>query len=140
MNRIRVVTLAIVAAAAVGCKDEGGDRPPVGPGSNPTSLVVTLTTPNGDDGALMFTVRGPEMLAVTSASSSYLVFSNLAVQGQARVIAVGDLRPGAVFTIAVTGAHEPADYTVSLEQVATRADALRSNLAGYKATVSAGPQ
>src|SRR5688572_12167151 len=112
MMRIRMVALALVAAAGVTCRDEG---PPdiLPPGANPTSLVVTLTTPNADDGAMMVTVRGPGMATVVSSSPSYLVFSNLTVQNQARVIAVGDLRAGAVFNVAVAGANPLSEYSVT---------------------------
>ena len=139
MMRIRFVALVLVTALGVTCKDEG---PPAvtPPGTNPTSLVVGLTTPNADDGALMVTVRGPGMATVVSSSPSYLVFSNLAVQNQAKVIAVGDLRAGAVFTVTVAGANPLSDYTITLDQVASRTDALRANLAAYKVTLSAGSQ
>jgi hypothetical protein len=135
MNRIRVIALALVAAAGLTCKDQGPDDRP---GGTPTSLLVTLATPNADDGAIMLTVRGPGMQAVTSASPAYLVFSNLGVPGQARVIAVGDLRAGAVFTVAISGTHALSKYSVTLDQVASRSDSLRSALAGYKAELFAG--
>jgi hypothetical protein len=139
MMRIRLVALALVAAAGVTCKDEGPSNVPP-PQPNPTSLVVALTTPNADDGALMVTVRGPGMATVVSSSASYLVFSNLTVQNQARVIAVGDLKAGAVFTVAVAGANPLSDYSVTLDQVASRTDALRASLTNYKVTLSAGSQ
>jgi hypothetical protein len=139
MMRIRMVALALVAAAGVTCKDEG-PTPGTSPPANPTSLVVALTTPNADDGAMMVTVRGPGMATVVSSSASYLVFSNLTVQNQARVIAVGDLKAGAIFTVAVAGANPLSDYSVTLDQGASRTDALRTNLANYKVTLSAGSQ
>jgi len=137
--RMRFVALVLVTALGVTCKDEGPSAV-TPPGANPTSLVVGLTTPNADDGALMVTVRGPGMATVVSSSASYLAFSNLAVPNQARVIVVGDLKAGAVFTIAVSGANPLSDYSVSLEQVASRTDALRGSLSGYKVTLSAGSQ
>ena len=139
MMRIRIAALALVAALGVTCKDEGPVIQPPDE-TNPTSLVVSLTTPNADDGAVMVTVRGPGMATVVSSSASYLVFSNLAVSGQARVIAVGDLKAGAVFTVAVSGANPLSDYSVVLEQVASRTDALRANLANYRVALSAGSQ
>ena len=51
-----------------------------------------------------------------------------------------DAEAGAVFTIAVSGANPLSDYSVTLEQVASRTDALRASLSGYKVTLSAGSQ
>lgn len=135
-------TAFCILAAAIGitCKNESiAPGTPNAPAPNPTSLVVSLTTPNSDDGALLVTIRGPALATIQSASPDYLVFSNAVSATEARVIVVGDLQRGSVFTVALAGSAALSEYSASVGQVATRADVLRAETAGYRMTVAAGP-
>ena len=137
----RTALFILAAASGITCKDDGtAPGTPNLPDPNPTSLVVSLTTPNSDDGAILVTIRGPALATIQSAAPDYLVFSNAVSATEARVIVVGDLTRGSVFTVAVGGTAPLSSYSASIGQVATRADVLRAETAGYRMTVAAGPQ
>jgi hypothetical protein len=134
-------TAFVILAAAIGitCKNEGtAPGTPDAPAPNPTSLVVSLTTPNSDDGAIFVTVRGPALATIQSASPDYLVFSHPVSTTEARVIVIGDLTRGSVFTVALAGSAPLSDYSASIGQIATRADVLRPDATGYRMTIAAG--
>jgi hypothetical protein len=136
-------TALCVLAAAIGitCTNEStAPGTPNSPAPNPTSLVVSLTTPNSDDGAILVTIRGPALATIQSASPDYLVFSNSVSATEARVIVIGDVQRGSVFTVALGGTAPLSDYSASIGQVATRADALRADTIGYRMTLAAGAQ
>ena len=136
----RIALIVLAAALGLTCKDEGtAPSTPNAPDAPVTSLVVSLTTPQSDDGAILVTVRGPALATIQSASPDYLVFSNAVSANEARVIVVGDLERGSVFTVALGGSARLSDYSASIGQVATRADVLRADVAGYRMTIAAGP-
>ena len=142
MTRTRFFLTAMLTAAAVGCADKAtapANPPPSPPPPPPPgSAIVSLVTPNNDDGAVTVTLRGPGFSNLATASSGYLFYSRLASDTVARVIVLGNVSAGPIFTFKVaSGAALPA-YTVSIEQVANRVDAMRS-LTGYALTVTAAP-
>ena len=124
--------LALVAAlfVSVSCSDQ-----PTSAGSEPGTLVIRLTTPHGDDGALTFQVNGPS-LESASVNGSLQLFT-LRVNDSTLVGAViGTLANGAIITLHVPDESVAAAYTATLREVADREDALRASLAGYALTVT----
>jgi hypothetical protein len=101
--------------------------------------VVSLTTPNGDDGAVSVTLTGPGLTTLQVSSSSTLFFSRAVSDSEARVIAVGNLAAGPLFTFKVAAGHQLSAYSATVVQVATRSDSLRSNTSGYKLAITAAP-
>jgi hypothetical protein len=132
-----LVTLTALAVAA-GCSDHATAPTPQPP--PPTgSAVVSLTTPNGDDGAVSVTLTGPGLTTLQVSSSSTLFFSRAVSDSEARVIAVGNLAAGPLFTFKVAAGHQLSAYSATVVQVATRSDSLRSNTSGYKLAITAAP-
>ena len=147
---MRSVRLALVAlmilGAGLGCgRHATSPNPPAPPPPPPPppppagSAIVSLGTPNADDGAVIVTLHGPGFSELQSASSGYLFYSRLGNGQDAHVIVVGNISAGPLFSFKVAAGSALSAYTVAIEQVASRADALRANTANYSLTVSAAP-
>ena len=146
MKLIRLAVLAVaIAGSAIGCGDKPTSPPPTPPGPPPPpppppgSAVVSLATPNSDDGAVVVTLHGPGLATFTSASSAYIFYSRLASAQDAHLIVVGNLSAGPLFTFTPAAGASLADYTASIEQVANRTDALRTSTSNYALTITAAP-
>jgi len=132
MSRSRWI-FAMVAALVAGsaCSD------------NPTSgsvragtLILRLTTPHADDGALTFEVSGPPIESAMAAHASLRLFTRR-VDGSTMVGAVvGNLANGAVVMLHVPDVGAAARYTANVLEVADRQDALRTSLTGYALTAA----
>ena len=124
---------AMVAALSVGaaCSDDStGGAPPAG------TLIVRLTTPHADDGAMTFVVSGPAIDTAVAINASLRLFTRR--EGGSTVVGavVGALANGAVITLHVPDVGAAARYTATVLEVADRQDALRTSLAGYALTVT----
>lgn len=148
MTRIRFLVMALLTAAAVGCGDKptAPPNPPPSPPppsppppAPPGSAIVGLTTPNSDDGAIAITLHGPGISNLVTASSGYLFYSRLASDTVARVIVVGNVSTGPLFTFKIASGSGVSAYTMNIDQVANRADAVHATLTGYSLTVTAAP-
>jgi hypothetical protein len=131
MTRARWI-FAMVAAlfVSVACSDESTSA-----GAGAGTLVLRLTTPHADDGAMTFEVIGPPIDSAVAVNASLRLFTRR-VNGSTVVGAVvGDLINGAVVTLHVPDVRAAAGYTATLIEVADRQDALRASLAGYALTV-----
>ena len=144
MTRTRFLVMALITAAAVGCADKATaptNPPPSSPPppAPPGSAIVALVTPNSDDGAVAVTLHGPGISNLATASSGYLFYSRLASDTVARVIVLGNVSAGPIFTFKIAGGAGVSAYTVSIDEVANRADAVRSSLTNYSLTITAAP-
>ena len=146
MKRIRFLMMALLAAGAVACADKATEpiQPPPPPPSPPPpppagSAIVALVTPNGDDGAVSVTLRGPGISTLETASSGYVFFSRLASDTVAHVIVVGNVTAGPIFTFKPAGGAQMSAYTATVKEIASRTDAVRSSLANYSLTITAAP-
>jgi hypothetical protein len=74
-----------------------------------------------------------------SSVSSNLFYSRAVSDSEARVILVGDVAAGALFTFKVADGKQLSAYSATVGQVATRADALRPNATGYNLAIGAAP-
>jgi hypothetical protein len=148
MTIIRKAALCLATiVAAAGCADRTtAPNPPVPPPPVPPppsgSAVVNLSTPHSDDGALVVILRGPILMeslySLQPSSPGYYLYWWVPKEGEARVTLVGDLAGGALFQFKLKGTN-PSSLTATVQQVATRSDALRADVRGYQATVSAAP-
>lgn len=131
--------LAVLLSVVVyGCKlddltagniDSGGTDPSAG------SLTVILTTPNPDDGAIRFTVTGPYVTTPRPASTSHLVFTMQRSQQELDVVVVGDFQSEPILILPVRDTQAAPEYRVTITEVATRTNALRTDLSGYDTQV-----
>jgi len=100
---------------------------------------VTLATPNSDDGAVVLTLKGPGLTTMQTSSSSNLFYSRAVSDSEARVILVGNLAAGPVFTFKVADGKQLSAYSATVGQVAKRDDAVRENVTGYTLSIAAAP-
>lgn len=128
MIRNDIVWAAALATAglALGC---GGEEviPPV-----PGNIVVSFFTPNSTDGAVLFTVTGPGLTNLAPASSSARIFTRLVAAREVRVIVVGNLGNGPLFTMDVPNTNDLSAFSAMVNQVADLDDDLRESLADYR--------
>ena len=100
---------------------------------------MSLVTPNSDDGALVVTLHGPGISNLATASSGYLFYSRLVNDTLARVIVLGNVSAGPIFTFKPGASAQMSAYQTTIDQVASRADAVRSALTNYSLTITAAP-
>ena len=131
MNRLRG-TFTIMAALLVGasCSDDAVT------GAQASTVILHLTTPHADDGAVLFAVSGPPIDSATADNGRLRLFTRRS--GETTIIGalIGVVRNGAEVTLHVRDAGSPFAYTAQIVEVADRANALRGSLAGYALTPS----
>lgn len=121
---------AAVALLTAACSDAMTSA-----GTGAGTLVMRLTTPHTDDGALLFELSGPSIDNVIANDESLRLFTRR--DGGSIVGAiVGTLSTGAIVTMRVPDVSAAASYTATIREVADRQDALRASLAGYALTVT----
>lgn len=129
-----LAAIVLLLGGASACAEES--TPPSVPIA-PTALRLDLETPHGDDGAVVLTLRGPEISNLQAASSAYLAFARSdSGAREVRLIIVGDLKGGAVATASVAPGHLLSDYSATIDQVAARNDSLRADLSGYRVSIT----
>jgi hypothetical protein len=129
--RTALVLLGTAAVAAACTESSVTPTPPL------TELRVSLETPGTDDGALVLVLHGPGIAEVSAASPGYLTYTRGGGMDETRVVVIGDVKGGAVLTLRLAPGHQLEDYSATIQQVATRGDALREDLTGYRLTLSA---
>ena len=135
MTRTRAAVALAVAALVLGaaaCSDSNGPAVPV-------TAVAALTTPRTDDGAVLVTITGPGLADVQPANSFYRLYWRLASDSELRVVVVGDVAQGPLFTVSLSSGRV-SQYTATVTDAASRADAAREALSGYAVTLSAAAQ
>ncbi len=132
------MALATMAAILGSCGNDPSGPGGGGGGGNAGTATVSLSSPNADDGAVLVTLNGSGLTNVRPPNSSYQVFWRLASANVLKVAVVGDLADGPLFTVDVPDVSNLAGYAGTVDQAASRTDALRGSLSGYSISVS-GP-
>ncbi|KPK59517.1 MAG: hypothetical protein AMS21_09905 [Gemmatimonas sp. SG8_38_2] len=124
-----VIGLALGLVAGIACSD---DETPAGPTAG--TLSVTLATPNMDDGAILFEVTGPDIVAVTVTVPE--LYTHVGRDGSTlTIVVVGDIASGLLVGFDVPDVGAVASYGATVLQVADRTNAPRGALSGYNLTV-----
>ena len=125
----RMFTIAAALLVGVSCSDD-----PVA-GARADTVILRLTTPHTDDGAVLFEVSGPAIDSATADNASLRLFTRRV--GETTIIGalVGAVTTGAEVTLRVPDGGVAAGYTARVLEVADRQNALRTSLAGYALTV-----
>ncbi len=134
----RAIGLVVLLSVAVyGCKLDDINAGNNSGSNDPTTgtLTVSLTTPNADDGAIRFTLTGPFVTTPRAASAGHLVFTRQRSPQELDVMVMGDLGSEAILILPVRSTETAPDYQVTITQVATRTNALRTDLTGYSTRV-----
>jgi NaMN:DMB phosphoribosyltransferase len=127
----RGVVLAALLFGAACANDSTG----TGGSSGSGTLILDLTTPHADDGAVLFEVSGPPIDAVAPVNSSLRLFTRRASETTIVGVVVGAVAEGAMVTLRVPDLGGAAQYTARIREVADRDNVLRASLAGYTLTV-----
>ena len=117
---------------AIACGD-GGPTDPARP--VPGVLKVALTTPNSDDGALLFTVSGGRVSTV-DAATGYQIYTAQPDTMTTRILVTGDIAAGEVVRIHVPDTRSAAAYHATIAQAASRTTFAQRALAGYALAVA----
>lgn len=117
---------AVITVMSVSCGGADG----VGPSDpDPGPVFVHLTTPNADDGILLFTVSGGSVSAVTStgleSSASGIGTSEL------RLLVRGNLSGGPLLQLELPDRRHLQNYRVQVLQVASRGTYIQRGVQGY---------
>ena len=124
--------LAMVAALSLGaaCSSD-----PTSGSAGAGTVILRLTTPHTDDGAVLFEVSGPPIDTAMAVSTSLRLFTRRAGPTIVGVV-VGVVANGAVVTLRVPDVGAVAAYTARVVEVADRENALRGSLTGYALTAA----
>jgi hypothetical protein len=131
----RLVVLALLSGAlAFGCSSTEG--PVAG------ELEVRLTSPNVDDRAVLFLLRGPQTAVTAPSGSGYRVLQSPLRIDTLRVLVIApqghQLTAGALLRVAVPDTRQAASYSAVALDVASTTYAARSiPFIGYQLTVVA---
>ena len=113
-----------------------GDGSVTGPEPTPLPvrgwLNVRLTTPNSDDGGIMFTVAGGPIDSVRFVHEG---FSSAVSDSLWRFLATGELSNGAIAQLLVPNVDNPSVYRPEIQQVAALVTYEQRDLAGYRLQV-----
>ncbi|NIM52496.1 MAG: hypothetical protein GTN62_14290 [Gemmatimonadales bacterium] len=135
-----VVVLAIVSLAlSCGDKAPGPVEPPptpTEPTTDPGRVTVVLSTPNTNDGAVLFTLSGGVIDSLTPSSSRFTLFSVETDINTLRAIVAGDLADGAVAVFWMPDRRTIAAYSATVQQAAARSTYQQQDIGSYRLTIS----
>ncbi len=134
MNSILTRGTALVAAllVAAGCGGSDGGGGPTGPVAGPLRVVVT--SPNTDDGAVMFQVTG--VVDSVVAPAGLTLYQSVPGPNVIRAIVTGNITTGSnLLTLYVADVSKASSITTQVMQVAARATYAQRPAGGYSLTV-----
>lgn len=126
----------VLAVGAVLWVSAACSASPTDDGARAGSVMLYLTTPRSDDGAVVFEVSGPLIEDATAADASTRLFTRRSDASTITGVVVGVLATGAVVRLQVPDVGVRAEYVARVLEVADRQNALRPSLVGYTLTVT----
>jgi len=128
--RKALVTAFCFASALSGCSDKGATAPSA-------ALIVSLSSPNQQDGAMAIVLRGPDLESTQSIKPTTVLYQRLVGTNESHVLIVGDITRGDLLRVEVLGlvAHPISEYSATVTEVATRTDSSRASVQGYALTL-----
>jgi hypothetical protein len=112
--RTRFVCAAAALLVTLGCGGENGGTPPQARGDLTLSYVVT----GNDVGAVLLTISGGDVEAVTAIPAGVTVSVASQSTGVTRVVVTGGLASGDLLKVRVPDVNAVDEYVVRIEQVA----------------------
>jgi hypothetical protein len=98
-------------------------------GPTAANLNVGFSSPNGDDGAVLFTIAGGPVESVEAVGHS--LYSAQLDANTLRVIVAGDLSSGTIARIRIPDRDQASHYSVSVGQVASRSHYIERDPSPY---------
>ena len=96
-------------------------------------LSVTLSSPNGDDGAVLLTISGGPVDSVEAVG--YTVYTARSGTETVRLIVTGNLGSGPIARIHIPDNRQAAQYSAEIVQVAARKTYAQRDPASYTASL-----
>jgi hypothetical protein len=97
-------------------------------------LTLELHSPNGDDGAVMFTITGGPVDSIEAEGLS--MYSASINSTTLRVVITGELHSGTLARIRIPDRDQASHYSGVIEQVAQRGSYIQRDPTGYELTVT----
>lgn len=126
-----LLVVGAVLSMSVACSGS-----PTADGARAGTVTLDLTTPQSDDGAVLFEVSGPPIDSAMAADPSMRLFMRRSDHATIVGVVVGVVANGAVVRLQVPDVGAWAEYVARVIEVADRQNALRSSLMGYALTVT----
>jgi len=105
-------------------------KSPTGPQAG--TLSIQLQSPNsGLDGAMIFTLTGPNPVTNVVAAAGDTLWSTDFSGNTSRVLLTGSIRSGVILTFDVPDVNVPDQYNVTINQVASSSDYSLRSLVSY---------
>jgi hypothetical protein len=125
-----LLLLAVALLVLVSCSDATGPTAPT-----PGTLLLTLSSPHDDDGALLLHVAGPAITpaAVAAATGTLQVFARSGTDGGVAVAVFGSPGAGPLLRLQVTDVTRYDAYHVTVVEAADANNVLRAVVTGYSA-------
>ena len=118
--------LALAAVVAVLACSKSPTAPQAG------TLSIQLQSPNsGLDGAMIFTLTGPNPVTNVVAAAGDTLWSTDFSGNTSRVLLTGSIRSGVILTFDVPDVNVPDQYNVTINQVASSSDYSLRSLVSY---------
>lgn len=127
MTRLRLLVALGCGAILSACGGSGNSGPVAG------SLTVTYSSPNSDDGAVLFAIGGAQIDSVSL--GAYTGYVRKVNTDSVVVVVAGHPVSGALVTFAVPDKNAAASYHARITQVAQRGTYAQRALTGYGVTV-----
>lgn len=142
---MRMLLVVATCAALLACDGRADVSPTPSQPTPPTEatqdwrVAIELATPNADDGAMLFTITGPDIFEVTARPGLEMHETRTTSNGQttSTILLRGELASGAVADLRVNAADLRA-YAMQVRQVAAGERGgydLRSDLSGYRLSI-----
>ncbi len=135
MKRLRwhpIAAATVALAVSVACGDDDGVTAVPMSGT----LVLSLTSPNSDDGAILLSISGGGISTPTAVSSSHVLFFRSTGTTSINAVVVGNITAGLLLRFDVPDVSDASAYTGTITEVADRANALRTTLTGYSLEIT----
>ncbi|MBI1722800.1 MAG: hypothetical protein HYR48_02700 [Gemmatimonadetes bacterium] len=135
MKLFRWLTTASLTLVTASC---AADRLSAPPAPEPGTLLVSLTAPHPDVGAVLLRLEGTGIGPIASANPAYQMLAQRAdSSGSALHIAViGDSLGGPLLTFSVLDVGQERAYTATVIEVADERNRLRERHDDYQLTVA----
>jgi hypothetical protein len=122
----------VAALLALGCSGGGDNNDPAGPVAGP--LRVLVTSPNADDGAVMFQLTGVVDSVVVGPGLT--LYQSTPGPNVLRVIVTGDIATGDnLLTLFVPDVGRLSSYSTQVMQVAAQGTYAQRPTGGYTLTI-----
>jgi hypothetical protein len=125
----RMLALVVLCCVGSACSDDPTGTPRGGP------LLLQLSTPNADDGAVMFEITGPPIDSVTTINDSMRLFTRRE-GGTLLGVVIGTVGNGPIVNVWVPDVNAATSYSGRVVDVADRQNALRTSLESYTVRVT----